>query len=706
MKDSPLGFLIVTTLLLSYVASRPTLHGLSLVDSSASLCSTSSAFCASQGKITRIRLFGVNFSNKTLISVTKNERTCDASRHGPFSFEQSNGNKTSTSGLIEVDFPDTGLFYFCLADGDPKEYVHQGNEIWNNVEVTSSFALPLWVSIVLVCLLMVFSGLFSGLNLGLMALDPMELKVVMRGGSKKEQGWAKKIEPIRRRGNYLLCTLLFGNVLVNSAFTILLDDLTSGIVAVVASTIAIVIFGEIIPQSICSRHGLRVGAHTIWLTYLFMIVTFPISYPISKILDCVLGDEVGTVYNRRQLLELVRVTENLTDLDKGEVGMLSGVLGFKEKKAEDVMTKLDDVFLLDIEQTMLDFRTISEITKSGHSRIPVYEGKRGVIVGILFSRDLNLLDPDDKIPLRTIIKHYNHPMLHVWYDTTLDKVLEQFRDERNHMAIVKRVNDEGENDPFYEVVGVITLEDVIEEIIQSEIVDETDTIGWPTHTVYNLKLRTFLVDNQTRKPIERKNSLDLSHFHSLNSDAQDQAKISPQMALAVFQFLSAEVNAFSPYRILPSVLKRLINKGDVITNSEPPSNGEQRFLYQKGKLASAFTLILHGNVQVTVGKENLTFKRGPFSSFGETVLQCLGTPNAFHTPESPHTSGYVPDYSIELLGSVQYLKITRAHYEQAIEITRLELHAETVDQQRGITSNSLPEELSWDIVPAYQGTEV
>lgn len=98
-----------------------------------------------------------------------------------------------------------------------------------------------------------------------------------------------------------------GNVLVNSTLTILMDDLTSGPVAVFGSTIAIVIFGEIVPQAICSRHGLAVGARTVYVTKLFMALTFPLSYPISLLLDRVLGKEIGNVYNRERLKELIKV---------------------------------------------------------------------------------------------------------------------------------------------------------------------------------------------------------------------------------------------------------------------------------------------------------------------------------------------------------------------------------------------------------------
>ena len=114
--------------------------------------------------------------------------------------------------------------------------------------------------------------------------------------------------PIRRLGNFLLCSILLGNVLVNNTLTVTLDMLTGGggALAVIGATMGIVVFGEIIPQAICSRHGLAVGAKTIWLTKFFMLLTCPLSFPISKILDWVLGSEIGTVYNRERLMELIR----------------------------------------------------------------------------------------------------------------------------------------------------------------------------------------------------------------------------------------------------------------------------------------------------------------------------------------------------------------------------------------------------------------
>ncbi|CAH2244309.1 jg19673 [Pararge aegeria aegeria] len=83
--------------------------------------------------------------------------------------------------------------------------------------------------------------------------------------TEKERKYARAIMPVRSHGNYLLCTILLSNVAVNSTFTVILDDLTSGLVAVIGSTLAIVFIAEITPQAICARHGLFIGAKSIWI---------------------------------------------------------------------------------------------------------------------------------------------------------------------------------------------------------------------------------------------------------------------------------------------------------------------------------------------------------------------------------------------------------------------------------------------------------
>lgn len=228
----------------------------------------------------------------------------------------SNGVESRSIATVLVNLPSTSeYFFFCLSEGNDSttandhalSFHHQGSENWLKVSVNPPL-LPMWASIMIIGTCLFFSAMFSGLNLGLMALDRTELKILCNTGTPQERKYAKAIQPVRNHGNYLLCSILLGNVFVNSVFTLLLDGLTSGLVAVVCSTLLIVIFGEITPQAICSRHGLAVGAKTIYVTKFVMLLTAPLAYPVSKILDLLLGEEIGNVYNRERLKELVKVS--------------------------------------------------------------------------------------------------------------------------------------------------------------------------------------------------------------------------------------------------------------------------------------------------------------------------------------------------------------------------------------------------------------
>ena len=396
-----------------------------------------------------IRLLGRNFSLDTELKFTTSNATkgdpCDDLETTEV-FSVSSVDSWKNSALVNVKLPflekiDGPYYLMCVKQTKPMMgssndsvdglWVHQGNKPWLRVfterKPVKRTLLPIWLQITLVIVLLCLSGLFSGLNLGLMSLDKTELKIVESVGSPREQGYAKKIGPLRKRGNFLLCTILLGNVLVNNTLTILMDDLTgSGAYAVIGATAGIVVFGEIIPQAVCSRHGLAIGARTIWITKFFMIVTFPIAFPISKVLDCVLGEEMGNVYNRDRLRELLVLTKDNIDLVKDEVDIIAGALELSKKTVSDVMTKIDDVYMLEV-GAVLDFETVSDIMKTGYTRVPVFEKERSSIIALLNIKDLAFVDPDDRTPLKTVLKFYNHPVNFVFEDVKLDSMLEEFK---------------------------------------------------------------------------------------------------------------------------------------------------------------------------------------------------------------------------------------------------------------------------------------
>ncbi|MBN1646140.1 DUF21 domain-containing protein, partial [Candidatus Woesearchaeota archaeon] len=146
----------------------------------------------------------------------------------------------------------------------------------------------------IVILLIVLSGIFSGLTLGLMSLNKFELRRKVRMGNPD----AKKIYPLRKKGNLLLTTLLLGNVAVNAILSIFLGSVTAGLKAFLIATGLIVIFGEVLPQSLFHAYALRLGAEFSWIVYVFMFLFYPVTKPLSMVLDKFIGREMPTIYSK------------------------------------------------------------------------------------------------------------------------------------------------------------------------------------------------------------------------------------------------------------------------------------------------------------------------------------------------------------------------------------------------------------------------
>lgn len=136
------------------------------------------------------------------------------------------------------------------------------------------------------------------------------------------------------------------------------------------------------------------------------------------------------------------------------------------------MTKLDNCFVIE-ESSVLDFQTVSDLFKSGFSRIPVFRDTKDNIIGLLLIKDITFVDTEDSVPLVNILRFFNHPLIYVTHNTTLDQLLKEFKKGIGHLAVVVMSSNSTTNRD-YRAIGVVTLEDIIEEIIQSEILDEKD----------------------------------------------------------------------------------------------------------------------------------------------------------------------------------------------------------------------------------------
>ncbi|RXK36611.1 hypothetical protein M231_06152 [Tremella mesenterica] len=320
--------------------------------------------------------------------------------------------------------------------------------------------------------LVALSGVFAGLTLGYFSVDPTQLQVLSISGTPKQQDYAKRILPVRKDSHLLLTTLILGNMIVNEALPVVMDGVIGGGIAAVAlSTVLVVIFAEIIPQSICSRFGLLIGARMAWPVRILMWIAFPIAWPVAKLLEFILGAHHGIIYRRSELRELIKIHAaggaGGGDLDLDTVTMAQGALDLAQKTVKEAMTPIDRVFMLPVE-AKLDYETLGHVVRSGHSRIPVYQmvevpdinlsaptigpAKKKMVkkvIGSLLVKSCVLLDPEDATPLASIPIN---AIPSVPYDEPLTNMLNVFQEGRSHMAIVSRRARRVENEEDAESV--------------------------------------------------------------------------------------------------------------------------------------------------------------------------------------------------------------------------------------------------------------
>jgi metal transporter CNNM len=328
-----------------------------------------------------------------------------------------------------------------------------------------------------------------------MAQDETNLRILASSGDKRQRKWAQTILPIRYKGHLLLVTLLLLNTVIQEAIPVMMNDLLdSGVEAVLGATALQLVFAEILPQAICAKHGLQIGAMFATPVRVVMYLLFIFTYPLAKLLDVVLGKSQGVVYRRAELKELVELHgENAPGgmLSKDEVTIIQGALDLQNKSLKSVMTEIAHVFSIDY-HGKFDYRTMSQIMKAGHSRILIYEGDKSHIIGMILAKSLVLLDPDDATPVRHV-SIARVPKVDV--KSSLFDMLNRFQEGNSHLALV--VDTHHSDTPL----GIITLEDVIEELLQKDIVDETDVFVDMTSRVKVLRALEFGVNGTTTSSI-------------------------------------------------------------------------------------------------------------------------------------------------------------------------------------------------------------
>lgn len=204
---------------------------------------------------------------------------------------------------------------------------------------------------------------------------------------------------------------------------------------------------------------------------ILMWILSPVAWPTAKLLDWLLGEDHGTMYKKAGLKTLVTLHKTLGTgagerLMEDEVTIINSVLDLKDKPVGDIMTPMQDVFTMSAD-TILDERMMDTILSQGYSRIPIYapENPRNFI-GMLLVKILITYDPEDckrvrDFALATLPETAPH--------TSCLDIINFFQEGKSHMVLVSDYPGQDKG-----ALGVVTLEDVIEELIGEEIIDESD----------------------------------------------------------------------------------------------------------------------------------------------------------------------------------------------------------------------------------------
>lgn len=324
-----------------------------------------------------------------------------------------------------------------------------------------------YIQIIVIAVLILLSAFFSATEIAFSSLNPIKLKNLIANGHKRAKFTLKLSEDFDR----ILTTILVGNNIVNIASASLATVIFVkywGDLGVTLSTavmtVLVLIFGEISPKSIAKRIPEKFAMTVAPILQFFIWILYPVSIifaGIQKLINKNFKPEEGPSITEEELLTYVSEVEHEGGINENEGELIRNVIDFDDLKVEEIFTPRVNVVAVSKDDDVKNI--IHQFKKSGYSRIPIYEESIDHIIGIINHKDFYNRVVLDKQPLDSIIK----PPVFVTEYMKVSNLLELLQENKAHMAIVK--------DEFGGTLGIVTMEDILEEIV-GEIWDEHDEI--------------------------------------------------------------------------------------------------------------------------------------------------------------------------------------------------------------------------------------
>lgn len=312
------------------------------------------------------------------------------------------------------------------------------------------------MTIILLIAGFVLSVILTAMSMALRSLSVSHL----RYWSRKGDPVSKKLYPLKARGSATLLTIeIFRSIAISGTIILLAYNTWGGFAWLLGSVVLFLIFivlVELYLIPVGTRILAACSGFLLWLSHALNFITNPLGKTFDRFID-----EQPVTLTRTELVHMLgAVTPGDTDLSADELRIIKHSLGFGEKKVHDIMTPRSVLSTVK-EDDVLSPLLLDELHKTGHSRFPVLTGEEERAVGLLYVKDL--LD----VKASTRVSEIMHsPVHYVNEERELDHVLQAFIKTKQHLFLV--VNE------FAEITGLITIEDVVEQVLGKPIVDEFD----------------------------------------------------------------------------------------------------------------------------------------------------------------------------------------------------------------------------------------
>ncbi len=323
------------------------------------------------------------------------------------------------------------------------------------------------VGIIATLILVLISALISGSEVAYFSIKPADIERLKKENTKKSSALLSHL----KESDKLLATILVANNFVNVSIVILASFVTQNIVdfgtsttlkfifEAVFITALILFFGEILPKVFASRHPVKFA---LWMAFPLIAIkkiTHPISFLLLKSSSAV-NKRLARKSKGLSMDDLSHALELTSNDLSDDKDILEGIVTFGNKYVSEIMTPRIDVIDIDIKSTFNKVNAV--IIESGYSRIPIYEDTPDHVKGILYVKDLlPHLNSSDSFDWKQVIRQ----AYYVPETKKINDLLADFQSRKIHVAVVV--------DEYGGTAGIVTLEDVLEEIV-GEINDETD----------------------------------------------------------------------------------------------------------------------------------------------------------------------------------------------------------------------------------------